>query len=276
MTANWRRKRRVRVRMAKTGESYSAALRHLRETKEMDMPEYEVRRGGATDVGNVRPTNQDFLLLDEELFAVADGLGGLPGGEVASRLAVDALREAFAEDPTATGLVEAAHQANRVVWEHGAADPDLRGMGTTLTAAALVKDRGDFVLAIVNVGDSRAYLLHDGALNQLTADHSLVGDLVRAGELTVDDARAHPRRNVLTRAVGIGPTVDADLFRAVPTRGDRLLLCSDGLVNEVGDDEITDILSRTVDPAEAADELVQAAKDHGGKDNITTVVLDIA
>jgi PPM family protein phosphatase len=161
------------------------------------------------------------------------------------------------------------------VWERGQADTALAGMGTTLTAAALVRDDGDGPLAVVNVGDSRAYLLHDGELRQLTADHSLVADLVRTGQITEEEAEVHPRRMTLTRAVGGGPTVEPDLFRATPERGDRMLLCSDGLTRDLTHQDIAAILLRTADAEEAADELVQAAKSRSGLDNITTVVLDI-
>jgi PPM family protein phosphatase len=275
MTAERRRKRRVRARMAKTGESYTAALRHLRRAEEahMDMSQLEMRHGGVTDTGNVRTSNQDQLLAEGDLVAVADGMGGHRAGEVASRLAVDVLRDTFDVDPTADGLVAAVLAANRAVWERGEAEPELRGMGTTIAAVALVAGKA---LAVVNVGDSRAYLLQDGRLQQLTADHSLVADLLRAGAISEDEARDHPRRNVLTQVLGMGPEVEPHVALAEPARGDRLLLCSDGLFNELDDDRIAAILASVPDPTDAAARLVDEANAAGGADNITALVLDIA
>jgi serine/threonine protein phosphatase PrpC len=276
MTANWRLKRRVRARAAKTGESYTAALRHLRHAEEAHMPTYEFRHGGVTDVGNVRAANQDQFLTEGVLVVVADGMGGRNRGEIASRLAVETLKEAFAADPTAEGLVEAARAANRAVWEQAEAEPDLQGMGTTIAAAARVTDGGEERLAIVNVGDSRVYLLRQGQFSRLSSDHSLVADLVRAGELSEADARAHPERHVLTSVLGVGPDIDPHVASARLARGDRLLLCSDGLFNELSDDEISATLEAIAEPDAAADQLVRLAKDHGGSDNITAVVVDIA
>jgi serine/threonine protein phosphatase PrpC len=272
MTANWRRKRRIRVRMAKTGESYTAALRHLRRAEEAQMSNYHLIHGGVTATGNVRTTNQDQLLAEGDLVAVADGMGGHRAGEVASRLAVDVLRDAFTADPTAEGLVAAVHAANRAVWEQATADPALHGMGTTLVAVALVGAS----LAVVNVGDSRAYLLQDGRLRRLTSDHSLVAELVRSGAISEDEARTHPRRNILTRVVGASAEIEPYVGEAVPERGGRLLLCSDGLFNELDEPQIAAILTQVADPTDAATRLVDEAKHAGGADNITALVLDIA
>lgn len=276
MTANRRRKHRVRARMAKTGESYTAAQRHLLTAEEAHMSTYELRHAGVTDIGNVRTVNQDHLLAEGDLVAVADGMGGHRAGEVASRVAVETLREAFAADPTAAGLAEAVRSANTAVWERAAAEPDLQGMGTTIAAVALVTEEGEKRLVVANVGDSRAYLLQEGGLGRLSFDHSLVADLVRAGEISEGEARTHPRRNILTRALGVGPEIDPYVALAEPARGDRLLLCSDGLFNELEEHEITAVLVAEADPADAATRLVHEAKEHGGNDNITAVVLDIA
>ena len=240
------------------------------------MSTYELRSAGVTDTGNVRPTNQDHLLTEGDLVAVADGMGGHRGGEVASRLAVDTMKEAFGDDPTAAGLAEAVRRANTAVWEQAQAEPELAGMGTTIAAVARVREEGSERLAIVNVGDSRAYLFKEGRLSRLTSDHSLVADLVRSGELTEEGAREHPHRNILTRAVGVGPEVEPAVAVAEPASGDRLLLCSDGLFNELADDEITSVLSTVAEPESAADRLVRLAKEHGGNDNITVVVVDVA
>jgi PPM family protein phosphatase len=240
------------------------------------MTSYEIRPAGATDTGNVRESNQDMYLAKGELLAVADGMGGANGGETASRVAIDALEAAFPDDPTVDSLVDAVRAANRAVWEQAQSDPELRGMGTTIAVVARVNDAGDEHLTVVNVGDSRVYRLRDGQLSQLSSDHSLVADLIKIGAVSEADARTHPDRHVLTQAVGVAPDVEPYVATTDLDRGDRLLLCSDGLTNEVDDDEIARALAAASDPREAADHLVQLAKDNGGHDNITTVVVDIA
>lgn len=238
-----------------------------------------LRAGAATDTGLVRASNQDHLLVASPLFAVADGMGGHAAGEVASQTAVEALRAAWegADAHDAAALAEAARAANRQVWEAAQADPDLHGMGTTLVAIALVHggDGGSGELAVVNVGDSRAYRLRQGELEQLTEDHSLVAELVADGQLAADEAEFHPQRHVLTRALGVDPDVPVDLLTVDPWRGDRLLLCSDGLIREVSDGQVASILRRLADPSEAARELVREARMRGGSDNITVVVVDV-
>jgi serine/threonine protein phosphatase PrpC len=233
-----------------------------------------LRAGGATDTGLVRDHNEDRYLADENLFAVADGVGGHKAGEVASQTAVDTLQREFTE-PTTDALIEAVKTANRTVWNLAETNSDQRGMGTTLTAIALVDDGGEERLAIVNVGDSRAYLLQQGELEQLTEDHSLVEQLVREGQLTREEAQVHPPRSIITRALGLDPEVEVDSWELTPYKGDRLLLCSDGLTNEVSDDEIASTLRTVGDPEEAAQQLVNEARDHGGSDNITCVVVDV-
>lgn len=276
MTANRRRKRRIRTRMAKTGESYTAALRLLRRAEEAHMSPIQLNPGAVTDAGNVRTTNQDQLLVAGDLVAVADGMGGHRAGEVASRVAVEVLKERFAAEPTAVGLVAAVQAANAEVWSRGAADPELRGMGTTIAAAALVTDGTQRRLAIANVGDSRVYLLQEGRLVRLSSDHSLVAEWVRAGTLSEDEARTHPRRNILTRVLGGGPDIEPHVAEVTPARGDRLLLCSDGLFNELDEPEITAVLLAIPAPDTAASHLVALAKESGGSDNITVVIADIA
>jgi len=235
-----------------------------------------LRAGSATDVGRVRNTNQDRLIAEENLFAVADGMGGHVGGEVAAGLAVEALLAAFRLDATVTGLRHAVAVANGAVWSRSQNDDDLRGMGTTLTAAALtVGPDGRDVLGLANVGDSRAYLLSDGRVAQITADHSLAEEKVRQGELTEAEAAVHPHRHILTRAIGVTPDVDVDLWEVHVRTGDRLLLCSDGLSNELDPAAIGQLLSSIRDPRRAARALVKAANDHGGGDNITVVVIDV-
>lgn len=235
-----------------------------------------LRSGAATDVGRVRRNNQDNYLDEGPLFAVADGMGGAAGGEEASRTAVAALRAAFEENPTADGLADGVRDANRAVWEKARQRPDLRGMGTTMTAVALVEhEQEGEVLAVVNVGDSRVYLLRDGELSRITDDHSVPEELLRAGRLTPEEAAVHPQRNVLTRALGIEPDVEVDCYPIIPYEGDRLLLASDGLFNEVDHDGIASVARRRSDPRDAAEELVRLACEGGGNDNVTVVVVDV-
>ena len=235
-----------------------------------------LRSGSATDVGRVRTSNQDVALEDPDLFAVADGMGGHVGGEVAARVAVDSLRAAFQRQPTVEGLRRAVAEANRAVWSHGQTESELRGMGTTLTATALVEETaGRQVIALANVGDSRAYVFSKGQVIQVTADHSLAEEKVRQGQLTEAEAAVHPHRHILTRALGVSSDVDVDLWELHLRDGDRILLCSDGLTNEIGDERIGQVLGTVKDPTAAAQELVKAALDHGGSDNITCVVVDV-
>jgi serine/threonine protein phosphatase PrpC len=254
-----------------------------------------LRAGAATDTGRLRNINQDSyaLLPDRGLYVVADGMGGAQGGEVASRLAIETLQEAY-QEPGPEALTSAFAQANHRIYE-AADDPQLRGMGTTTVAIAIVSDddpsgdtgaeaadgQGDGAgepaerLLVVNVGDSRAYLFRDGGLTQLTDDHSVVAELVRDGRITAEEAEAHPQRNVITRVLGVYPEVTPDLWPVDPARGDRYILCSDGLFNEVSDDQISSVLRRLDDPDEAAAELVRMANEGGGRDNITVVVVDV-
>ena len=229
---------------------------------------------GATDVGRVRDVNEDRYLVAERVFAVCDGLGGHQAGEVASEIAAHTLETAFTE-PTVDCLIEAVQEANRAIWQLAQDQPDKRGMGTTLTAVAVVEQEGEEQLALVNVGDSRGYLLRDGELTQLTEDHSLVAEMERDGRLTHEETRLHPQRAVITRALGLEPDVEIDNLELLPYRGDRLLLCSDGLTNEVADDQIGSTLRRLADPDEAAKDLVTQAHTNGGSDNITAVVIDV-
>ncbi len=234
----------------------------------------QLRAGGATDVGRVRAKNQDAWQTTDRLFAVADGMGGHQGGEVAAQLAVDVLISEAAE-LTAESLVTAAHRANAAIFAEAEERSDLRGMGTTLCAVALVDDSGDDELAVINVGDSRCYLLSGEELTQVTRDHSLVEDMRASGQITAAEAAVHPHRNIVTRALGISPTVEIDEFIVLPKTGDRLVLCSDGLFNEVKAEVIAATLGEISDPTEAANELVRLANEGGGHDNITCVVVDV-
>lgn len=237
--------------------------------------------GSATDVGLVRAVNQDHMLVAEPLFAVADGMGGHAAGEVASETALDALLGAIGAEPpeggwTAAELGDAVRAANRAVWEEAQANPDFRGMGTTLTALALIRDGGVDRLAVANVGDSRTYRLRGEQFQQLTIDHSLVAELVAEGQIRPDEAETHPQRHVLTRALGVYPEVEVDVLLTDLQLGDRFVLCSDGLSREVSDAQIASVLRRLADATDAARELVAMAKLHGGSDNVTVVVVDVA
>ncbi len=160
--------------------------------------------GSASDTGLVRASNQDLALTTANLFVVTDGMGGHAGGEVASQVAIEALERAFNAEPSGAGLVEAVSSANKAVWVRSLEHADLRGMGTTLTAVALVNEDGRDVLALANVGDSRSYRFHEGQLSQITTDHSLAEEMVRNGEITPAAAMVHPHRHILTRALGVG------------------------------------------------------------------------
>jgi protein phosphatase len=208
------------------------------------------------------------------LWAVADGMGGHQGGEVASELAITTLRQVYAGlgERSVDALLDAAASANSAINDASMENPELRGMGTTLVAIAQTDDDE---LAYISVGDSRIYLLRDGELSRLTIDHSLVEELVREGSITPEEARTHPKRNVVTRALGIDAFVQVDSDVIIPYTGDRFLLCSDGLFNEVEQEKIASILRRLDDPDDAAAELVRLANENGGRDNITVVLLDV-
>ena len=233
-----------------------------------------VRGAGATDVGRVRQINEDRFLVEDGLFVVADGVGGHQAGEVAAQTAVEAIKRSLANHTT-EGLVEAVEKANEAVWQLAQTHPGKRGMGTTLTAVAVVNEAGQDHLAVANVGDSRAYLFQKGELMQLTEDHSLVEELVREGQITAEEAQVHPQRSIITRALGMEPRIEVDSWQLIPYRGDRILLCTDGLTNEVSEARIASTLRQLADPDEAAHDLVRQARANGGSDNATVVVLEV-
>jgi protein phosphatase len=228
-----------------------------------------VDKAGRTDVGRQRSANEDSLVLSPPFFAVADGMGGARAGEVASALAVGT----FADEEESSEAAEAqltriVQEANRRIFELASSDEAHRGMGTTLTAA---KVHGDEV-SLGHVGDSRAYLLRDGSLEQLTRDHSLVAELERTGQISPEAAENHPQRSIITRALGPEPSVDVDTYTMVGRDGDVFLICSDGLTGMVPDDEVATLLRSEGSLEEAAEALVRAANQSGGKDNITVVL----
>jgi PPM family protein phosphatase len=227
--------------------------------------------GFASHRGLVRQTNEDSFLVRKGLYVVCDGMGGARGGEVASQMACERLVALAPDSAGKDELREAILDANGSISARSVAEPHLLGMGTTLTSA-LIRD-GSVIVG--HVGDSRAYVLHEGTLHQLTDDHSWVGEMVRRGELTAAQAAVHPHRSVITRALGTEGDADPDLLEIRLEAGDRLLLCSDGLSGMVADEQIEEILLQPGGPQVAADALVQAALKGGGEDNITVVVVDL-
>ncbi len=236
--------------------------------------------GAATDTGNLRDQNEDSHIAEQGLFAVADGMGGHNAGEVASAMAIKHLRSiALSGVSSAEAFAQMVRDLNSDIYAAATSSTDQRGMGTTLTAAALLESVGDVAqpsqIVIANVGDSRTYLLRSGELRQMSVDHSYVQELVTEGLLTVDEARTHPRRNIVTRALGIDAQVSVDTWTIPMFEGDRFMLCSDGLVDEVPLDEITEMMLEHSTPQHVAERLVAAAKQHGGRDNITVIVMDV-
>lgn len=233
--------------------------------------------GAATDTGRVRESNEDSYVAQPLVFAVADGMGGHQAGEVASAIAASVLNERLGNGALSTDLVVAAvTEANAAIFHGAHSNPSQRGMGTTLTAlVVMTTHEGEQRLVVANVGDSRTYLLRDGVLRRVTIDHSYVQELVSTGHITEAEARNHPRRNIVTRALGIEPTVRVDTEVLPLVRGDRYVLCSDGLVDEADDTDIAAVLATYPQPQACAQALVQLANDKGGRDNTTVVVVDV-
>jgi serine/threonine protein phosphatase PrpC len=227
--------------------------------------------GFATNRGLVRQSNEDSFLVRKGLYVVCDGMGGARGGEVASQMACERMA---AIDPVSAGkdeLRDAIINANESISARSLAEPRLLGMGTTLTLALIRDD----ILILGHVGDSRAYLLRDGALRQVTDDHSWVGEMVRRGELTPAEAAVHPHRSVITKALGTDGEAEPDLLEIPLEPGDRVMLCSDGLSGMVSDKTLEELLRRPDGAQAVADALVAAALKSGGEDNVTVVVVDV-
>ena len=226
-----------------------------------------------TDTGRRRRHNEDAFVSEPPLFAVADGMGGAQAGELASSLAAAALKDS--QEPGGGGeerVDELIQQANRRVYERQSQDAAASGMGTTMTVALVEDGR----VAFGHVGDSRAYLIRGGRLEQLTEDHSLVAELVRSGKLSPEEAEGHPQRSVITRALGTDPDVDVDTFSVATKPGDLFLICSDGLTSMVDDETIlAEVARNRADLKSAAKALVRAANKGGGEDNITVVFFEI-
>ncbi|HTB09650.1 MAG TPA: PP2C family serine/threonine-protein phosphatase [Acidimicrobiales bacterium] len=233
------------------------------------------RHAAATDMGLVRATNQDALYADDSLAIIADGMGGHAAGEVAAAISIDLVRERFHEHQSVEALVDSIQEANTVVVTDARENPEHFGMGTTVIAVGITYDlNGVGTPTLVHVGDSRAYQLRDGALRQLTEDHSVAEEWVRMGRLTPQEAATHPRRHQLTRGVGVEDTVAIDVMSIQAAPGDRILLCSDGLSNELDSDTIARLASAPNGLEFAVESLVSAAKVAGGHDNISVILLE--
>jgi protein phosphatase len=231
------------------------------------------RAAAVTDPGRTRRHNEDSYVIEPPLFAIADGMGGAQAGEVASRLATAALKEAGANGGGEQRIADLIQEANRRVYDRSSSDPNTSGMGTTITVALVEDDR----VAFGHVGDSRAYLIRQAQMEQLTEDHSLVNELLKTGKLSREEAETHPQRSVITRALGTDPDVDVDTFSVRAEEGDLFLLCSDGLTDMVSEESILDVVERNRGDIDGAlDALVKAANRGGGQDNITVVAFEIA
>jgi protein phosphatase len=229
----------------------------------------EIRYAWRTDVGRIRKNNQDSVILGHGLFGVADGMGGHNGGEIASAGLRDGLlRETEGKEPSAELLEEAVKKVNYEIWEQQEKDAALTGMGTTLT---VLWPAGSEMI-IGQIGDSRAYLIRNDQMTQMTSDHSMVADMVRRGVLTEEQAACHPMRNYITRAVGTDDAVDVDMISVPRMNGDRWIVCSDGLYGQMSKQELEET-ARIPDLEEAAAKLLILALEHGGKDNISFILM---
>ncbi len=234
-----------------------------------------------TDIGMIRKINQDYIFSSENavgnfpnLFLVADGMGGHKAGDYASRVCVETVVESIKNSCLKTEigvLEEAIKNANRHIYTDALSNSELQGMGTTLVAAVITKDD---ILYVANIGDSRLYIVNKTEIKQITEDHSYVEDLIRKGEIKRSEARSHPRKNVITRAIGASSQVMVDYFEVPLRDGDKILLCSDGLCNMVDDREIQYIIESYSEETETAvKELVKRANENGGRDNISTILI---
>ena len=231
--------------------------------------------GAATDIGNVRSLNQDQYRITKSIAVVADGMGGHNGGEIAAEIAVTTMLSAE-NFQSVKELARLVQEANRSIHIRAEENINLAGMGTTLCALSEITDQDlSKRIGAVNVGDSRIYLLANNKLKQISVDHSVVQNLIDNGQITESEAKSHPHRNVITRSIGTNPSVEVDFWEIEPILGDRFLLCSDGLTNELSNTEIAEILINHIDPQEAADQLIQAAIAKDGLDNVTAIVLNV-
>lgn len=230
------------------------------------------KSAGRTDIGRLRANNEDVILSSDRLAVVADGMGGHPGGEIAAAVAAGVVPEVFT-GRSLDELEAAVRAANWAIRERASAEAGLDGMGTTICAAGLLSN-GD--VALVNVGDSRAYLWRDGALVKLTDDHSVTASLVQCGELREEEAAEHPHFGILTRALGVGTEVEVDCRTLDVEIGDRLVLCTDGLSNELTDKDIAKAMAGQGSIDTVVDDLIEKAVTQGGRDNVSAVVVEVA
>lgn len=236
-----------------------------------------LNRGAATDAGGVRELNEDSILSESDLFAVADGMGGHAAGEVASGIAVATLRELTSLASTRReDVLEAIDRANAAIVAFAETHSDHSGMGTTLAGLSRISFLGTDYWLVFNVGDSRVYRLDTPRLVQLSTDHSEVEELIEAGAITPDEALVHPRRNVITKSLGMDPRPVPDTWMLPIEAGQRFLICSDGLILEVSEQDVALILIREPDPQIAADRLIASAIRAGGRDNVSAIVVDVA
>jgi PPM family protein phosphatase len=231
-----------------------------------------LRTAGRTDIGQLRQNNEDVIVASDRLALVADGMGGHSGGEIAAELVAGVVPAVFTGQ-SADELEAAVRAANWAIRDRAVAQPALEGMGTTICAAGLLTTGQ---VALVNVGDSRAYLWHEGVLNRLTRDHSLTAELIERGELQEENAAQHPYYGILTRALGVESDVEIDRTTLVVGRGDRIIICSDGLFNELSGEEIESGIVEGEDIAAIVDNLIERAIAHGGRDNVSVVVAELA
>jgi protein phosphatase len=233
------------------------------------------RYAAATDTGVVRDSNQDAIFADDLLALVADGMGGHAAGEVAAAITVELVRDDFHKRPTVEGLYMAIEAANRAILADARDHTDRFGMGTTVIAVGLTRDNDGVVSpTLFNVGDSRAYQVRDGALRLLSEDHSVAEEWVRMGRLTPAEAKVHPRRHQLTRALGIDEMLEIDVISLNALPGDRILLCSDGLSNELTEEQLASLASSPTPLRESVNQLVAGANQAGGHDNISVILLE--
>ena len=233
--------------------------------------------GAVSDTGRVRARNEDSVLAQSPVFVIADGMGGYRGGATASRIAVDTLRQVLDQPALhATDIPEQLQAANAAIRRQATLEPASSAMGTTAVGLALLHEAGAEYWLAFNVGDSRVYRLHHGVLTQISVDHSYVQELVLAGFIEPDEARRHPERSIITRALGTSDGAEPDFWVFPAEPGERFLLCSDGLSGELDDATILELLDVPGDPQETAELLVRRANEAGGRDNISVIVVDVA
>ena len=234
----------------------------------------EVRSGAASDAGSVRPSNEDSVFAGSRVFVVADGMGGHAAGEVASGLTVTGLAGLDGrEDLKPEDIRRQLYLANQDILDSAERHPERAGMGATVAGLALAWFAGSRHWVVFNAGDCRVYRFAQGTLVQLTVDHTEVGELVAAGVLDAEDARTHPSRHVVTRALGSDPAPELDVWMLPPTAGETFLLCSDGLCSELTDADIAEVMRLEPVPVRAAEALVDQAVKHGGRDNVSVIVV---